>query len=120
MRHKYPRDLATGAPALGQDALEEALLFFHTEPAAVPLPVLRRFPSLVQLGTATRTLDAGASRSLALCLLSALRANGSRGVFCQVSAADQQQLSFYSKLGFVALPVAWDGCPGAWLLGRLL
>uniref|UniRef100_A0A672URP6 GH84 domain-containing protein n=1 Tax=Strigops habroptila TaxID=2489341 RepID=A0A672URP6_STRHB len=107
MRHKYPRDL-------------EALLFFHTEPAAVPLPVLRRFPSLVQLGTATRTLDAGASRSLALCLLSALRANGSRGVFCQVSAADQQQLSFYSKLGFVALPVAWDGCPGAWLLGRLL
>ncbi|NXD71592.1 OGA GlcNAcase, partial [Eolophus roseicapillus] len=95
MRHKYPRDLAAGAPALGQ----EALLFFHTEPAAVPLPVLRRFPSLVQLGTAARTLDAGASRSLALCLLSALRANGSRGVFCQVSATDQQQLSFYSKLG---------------------
>uniref|UniRef100_A0A8B9FCC6 GH84 domain-containing protein n=1 Tax=Amazona collaria TaxID=241587 RepID=A0A8B9FCC6_9PSIT len=108
MRHKYPRDLA------------EALLFFHTEPAAVPLPVLRRFPSLVQLGTAARTLDTGASRSLALCLLSSLRANGSRGVFCQVSATDQQQLSFYSKLGFVALPVAWDSCPGARLLGRLL
>ncbi|KAM9580290.1 protein O-GlcNAcase-like [Guaruba guarouba] len=120
MRHKYPRDLAAGAPAQGQDVLEEALLFFHTEPAAVPLPVLRRFPSLVQLGTAARTLDAGASRSLALCLLSALRANGSRGVFCQVSATDQQQLSFYSKLGFVALPVAWDSCPGARLLGRLL
>uniref|UniRef100_A0A8V5FT29 Uncharacterized protein n=1 Tax=Melopsittacus undulatus TaxID=13146 RepID=A0A8V5FT29_MELUD len=107
MRHKYPRDL-------------EALLFFHTEPAAVPLPVLRRFPSLVQLGTAARTLDTGAIRSLALCLLSALRANGSRGVFCQVSATDQQQLSFYNKLGFVALPVAWDSCPGAQLLGRLL
>ncbi|NWS42407.1 OGA GlcNAcase, partial [Probosciger aterrimus] len=99
MRHKYPRDLAAGAPALGQDALEEALLFFHTEPAAVPLPVLRRFPSLVQLGMAARTLDAGASCSLALCLLSALRANGSQGVFCQVSATNQQQLSFYSKLG---------------------
>ncbi|KAK1187189.1 OGA GlcNAcase, partial [Pygoscelis papua] len=95
MRHKYPRDLGAGAPALGQ----EALLFFHTEPPAVPLPVLRRFPSLVQLGTAPRVLDVGASRSLAICLLSALRANGSRGVFCQVSAADQQQLSFYSKLG---------------------
>ncbi|KAM4672683.1 protein O-GlcNAcase-like [Amazona ochrocephala] len=120
MRHKYPRDLAAGAPALGQDVLEEALLFFHTEPAAVPLPVLRRFPSLVQLGTAARTLDTGASRSLALCLLSSLRANGSRGVFCQVSATDQQQLSFYSKLGFVALPVAWGSCPGARLLGRLL
>ncbi|XP_065519717.1 protein O-GlcNAcase-like isoform X18 [Lathamus discolor] len=120
MRHKYPQDLAAGAPALGKDALEEALLFFHTEPAAVPLPVLQRFPSLVQLGTAARTLDTGASRSLALCLLSALRANGSRGVFCQVSATDQQQLSFYSKLGFVALPVAWDSCPGARLLGRLL
>ncbi|XP_062488157.1 protein O-GlcNAcase-like isoform X2 [Pezoporus occidentalis] len=120
MRHKYPRDLAAGAPALGKDALEEALLFFHTEPATVPLPVLRRFPSLVQLGTAARMLDVGASHSLALCLLSALRANGSRGVFCQVSATDQQQLSFYSKLGFVALPVAWDSCPGARLLGRLL
>ncbi|KAM6267727.1 protein O-GlcNAcase-like isoform 3-T3 [Spheniscus humboldti] len=120
MRHKYPRDLGAGAPALGQDALEEALLFFHTEPPAVPLPVLRRFPSLVQLGTAPRVLDVGASRSLAICLLSALRANGSRGVFCQVSAADQQQLSFYSKLGFVALPVAWGISPGARLLGRLL
>ncbi|NWS63331.1 OGA GlcNAcase, partial [Chunga burmeisteri] len=94
-RHKYPRDLGADAPALGQ----EALLFFHAEPPTVPLPVLRRFPSLVQLGTAPRVLDVGASRSLAVCLLSALRANGSRGVFCQVSAGDRQQLSFYSKLG---------------------
>lgn len=102
MRHKYPRELGVGGPALGQvrgasavvgsgggrsegsftcachlqDALEEALLFFHAEPPAVPLPVLRRFPSLVQLGTAPRVLDVGASRSLAVCLLSALRANG--------------------------------------------
>ncbi|NWY65791.1 OGA GlcNAcase, partial [Erithacus rubecula] len=95
IRHKYPPDLGTGGPALGQ----EAVLFFHTEPLAVPQPVLRRFPSLVQLGTAPRVLDVGASRSLALCLLSALRANGSRGVFCQVSDTDRQQLSFYSKLG---------------------
>ncbi|PKU44814.1 protein o- case-like [Limosa lapponica baueri] len=116
IRHKYPRELGVGAPALGQ----EALLFFHTEPPAVPLPVLRRFPSLVQLGTAPRVLDVGASRSLAICLLSALRANGSRGVFCQVSATDRQQLSFYSKLGFVALPVAWGNSPDARLLGRLL
>ncbi|XP_029814281.1 protein O-GlcNAcase [Manacus vitellinus] len=120
IRHKYPPDLGTGGPALGQDALEEAVLFFHAEPRAVPLPVLRRFPSLVQLGTAPRVLDVGASRSLALCLLSALRANGSRGVFCQVRDADRQQLSFYSKLGFVALPVAWGSSPGTQLLGRLL
>ncbi|XP_041909508.1 protein O-GlcNAcase-like isoform X9 [Corvus kubaryi] len=120
IRHKYPPDLGTGGPALGQDALEEAVLFFHAEPLAVPQPVLRRFPSLVQLGTAPRVLDVGASRSLALCLLSALRANGSRGVFCQVSDTDRQQLSFYSKLGFVALPVAWGSSPGTQLLGRLL
>ncbi|XP_050176948.1 protein O-GlcNAcase-like isoform X2 [Myiozetetes cayanensis] len=120
IRDKYPPDLGTGGPALGQDALEEAVLFFHAEPLAVPLPVLRRFPSLVQLGTAPGVLDIGASRSLALCLLSALRANGSRGVFCQVSDADRQQLSFYSKLGFVALPVAWGSSPGTKLLGRLL
>ncbi|NWI87144.1 OGA GlcNAcase, partial [Pitta sordida] len=99
MRHKYPSDLGAGGRALGQDALEEAVLFFHAEPLAVPQPVLRRFPSLVQLGTAPRVLDVGASRSLAICLLSALRANGSRGVFCQVSDTDRQQLSFYSKLG---------------------
>ncbi|XP_048159236.1 protein O-GlcNAcase-like isoform X2 [Corvus hawaiiensis] len=120
IRHKYPPDLGAGGPALGQDALEEAVVFFHAEPLAVPQPVLRRFPSLVQLGTAPRVLDVGASRSLALCLLSALRANGSRGVFCQVSDTDRQQLSFYSKLGFVALPVAWGSSPGTQLLGRLL
>ncbi|XP_030306582.1 protein O-GlcNAcase-like [Calypte anna] len=120
IRHKYPRDLGAGAPALGQDALEEALLFFHSEPPSVPLPVLRRFPSLVQLGTAPRVLDVGASHSLAICLLSALRANGSRGVLCQVSATDRQQLSFYNKLGFVALPVSWGNSAGVQLLGRLL
>ncbi|KFV53521.1 Bifunctional protein NCOAT, partial [Tyto alba] len=62
VRHKYPRDLGAGAPALGQDALEEALLFFHAEPPAVPLPVLQHFPSLVQLGTVPRVLDVGARR----------------------------------------------------------
>ncbi|NXJ10394.1 OGA GlcNAcase, partial [Odontophorus gujanensis] len=82
-----------------QGVLEEALLFFHTKPVSVPLPVLRRFPSLVQLDTAPRVQDVGAGCSLAVSLLSALRANGSRGVFCQVSAADHRQLSFYSKLG---------------------
>ncbi|XP_068800131.1 protein O-GlcNAcase-like isoform X2 [Struthio camelus] len=120
MRHKYPQELGAGGPGPGQDALREALLFFHAEEPTVPLPVLRRFPSLVQLGTAPRVLDAGASRSLAICLLSALRAHGSRGVFCQVGAADRQQLSFYGKLGFVALPAAWGSCPGAHLLARLL
>ncbi|KAM6132860.1 LOW QUALITY PROTEIN: protein O-GlcNAcase-like [Pterocles gutturalis] len=119
-QHKYPQDLGVGGSALGQDALEEALLFFHAELLSVPLPVLRHFPSLVQLGTAPRVLDTGAARSLAICLLSALRANGSRGVFCQVSAADRQQLSFYSKLGFVTLPVACGSSPSDRLLGRLL
>lgn len=59
-----------------QGVLEEALLFFHTKPLAVPLPVLQRFPSLVQLDTAPQVQDVGASRSLAVSLLSALRANG--------------------------------------------
>ncbi|NXC49162.1 OGA GlcNAcase, partial [Penelope pileata] len=99
VRHQYPQELGVSDLIPGQDVLEEALLFFHAEPPAVPLPVLQRFPSLVQLGTAPRVLDAGASRSLAVCLLSALKANGSWGVFCQVSATDHQQLSFYSKLG---------------------
>ncbi|OXB71068.1 UNVERIFIED_CONTAM: hypothetical protein H355_015747 [Colinus virginianus] len=116
MQRRYPQELGV----LGQAVLEEALLFFHTKPASVPLPVLRRFPSLVQLDTAPRVHDVGAGCSLAVSLLSALRANGSRGVFCQVSAADHQQLSFYSKLGFVVLPMPWPSCPGTRLLGRLL
>lgn len=68
------------------------MLFFHAEPPAVPQPVLRRFPSLVQLGTAPRVLDVGASRSLALCLLSALRANGEH---------DLRVLPFIRALGAV-------------------
>lgn len=116
MQRRYPRELGV----LGQGVLEEALLFFHTKPLPVPLPVLRRFPSLVQLDMAPRVQDMGAGCSLAVSLLSALRTNGSRGVFCQVSAADHQQLSFYSKLGFVALPLPWPSSPGTQLLGRLL
>ncbi|XP_046772603.1 protein O-GlcNAcase isoform X4 [Gallus gallus] len=116
MQRRYPRELGV----LGQGVLEEALLFFHTKPLPVPLPVLRRFPSLVQLDMAPRVQDMGAGCSLAVSLLSALRTNGSRGVFCQVSAADHQQLSFYSKLGFIALPLPWPSSPGTQLLGRLL
>uniref|UniRef100_A0A803XP90 N-acetyltransferase domain-containing protein n=1 Tax=Meleagris gallopavo TaxID=9103 RepID=A0A803XP90_MELGA len=108
MQRRYPRE-------------EGSLTLYRLQgPVAVPLPVLRRFPSLVQLDTAPRVQDAGASRSLAVSLLSALRADGSRGVFCQVSAADHQQLSFYSNLGFIALPLPCPSSPGTQLLGRLL
>ncbi|XP_059577174.1 protein O-GlcNAcase isoform X4 [Alligator mississippiensis] len=117
MRLKYPR-----APdsAAAQGAVGEALMSFQAEPLAVPPAVLQRFPSLVQLGTAPRALDPGAARSLAIALLSALRANGSRGVFCEVSAAHHHQLHFYGKLGFVTLPGGRTHGPHTQLLGRLL
>uniref|UniRef100_A0A7M4FY65 protein O-GlcNAcase n=1 Tax=Crocodylus porosus TaxID=8502 RepID=A0A7M4FY65_CROPO len=113
MRLKYPRTPDGGT-------VGEAVMSFQAEPLAVPPAVLQRFPSLVQLGTAPRVRDPGAARGLAIALLSALRASGSRGVFCEVSTAQHHQLHFYGKLGFVTLPGGQAHGPRTQLLGRLL
>ncbi|XP_019411962.1 PREDICTED: protein O-GlcNAcase-like [Crocodylus porosus] len=117
MRLKYPR---TPDGAAAQGTVGEAVMSFQAEPLAVPPAVLQRFPSLVQLGTAPRVRDPGAARGLAIALLSALRASGSRGVFCEVSTAQHHQLHFYGKLGFVTLPGGQAHGPRTQLLGRLL
>ncbi|XP_030046722.1 protein O-GlcNAcase isoform X1 [Microcaecilia unicolor] len=115
MREKYPK-----SNALGNLFLKQAVMFFHTERPAFPESVLHHFPSLMQAVSFSRAMDVSAGRSLTICLLSALKANGSQGVFCEVSPTDKQQLDFYNKLGFVEIPAAEGWMQETILLGRLL
>ncbi|XP_029463789.1 protein O-GlcNAcase-like [Rhinatrema bivittatum] len=115
MREKYPK-----SSGLGNLFLKQAMMFFHTERPAFPESVLRHFPSLIQAVSFSHAMDISAGRILTICLLSALKANGSQGVFCEVSPTDKQQLDFYNKLGFVEIPATEGWMQETILLGRLL
>ncbi|XP_041074363.1 protein O-GlcNAcase isoform X1 [Polyodon spathula] len=103
MREKYPKATATTAP--GRTLAQEAVLFFHSERPSYPDSLLHHFPSMVQLDVLPPDLllDTSVTRSLATCLLSALKANGSKGVFCEVLPTDRTRLEFFTKLGFLEI-----------------
>jgi protein O-GlcNAcase/histone acetyltransferase len=42
------------------------------------------------------------------CVLAALKANGSHGVYCQLNGSEKHLLEFYSKLGFAEVQVPPD------------
>ncbi|XP_028835141.1 protein O-GlcNAcase isoform X2 [Denticeps clupeoides] len=65
-------------------------------------------------------MDCSVSRSLLTTLLTALKANGSRGVFCEVPSADRLRLEFLTKLGFLEIMRFDAHNRDGVVLGRLL
>ncbi|RXM93829.1 Protein O-GlcNAcase [Acipenser ruthenus] len=120
MREKYPKPTATTAP--GRTLTQEAALFFHSERPSYPDSLLYHFPSMVQLDVLPPDLllDTSVTRSLATCLLSALKANGSQGVFCEVLPTDRTRLEFLTKLGFLEIFGSDALTREDMVLGRLL
>ncbi|XP_064421041.1 protein O-GlcNAcase [Latimeria chalumnae] len=116
VREKYPRPPAATSLTLTQGAM----MFFHTEKLAFPESLLYHFPSLIQLDVLPHVSDPSVGRSLAVCLLSALKANGSQGVFCEVSPTDKRRIDFYSRLGFLEIPTMELPVRESLILARLL
>uniref|UniRef100_H3B628 protein O-GlcNAcase n=1 Tax=Latimeria chalumnae TaxID=7897 RepID=H3B628_LATCH len=116
VREKYPRPPAATSLTLTQGAM----MFFHTEKLAFPESLLYHFPSLIQLDVLPHVSDPSVGRSLAVCLLSALKANGTLGVFCEVSPTDKRRIDFYSRLGFLEIPTMELPVRESLILARLL
>ncbi|KFP25263.1 Bifunctional protein NCOAT, partial [Colius striatus] len=78
---------------------EKIMLSFHEEQEVLPESFLANFPSLIKIDIHKKVTDPSVAKSMMACLLSSLKANGSRGAFCEVRPDDKRILEFYSKLG---------------------
>ncbi|XP_043548266.1 protein O-GlcNAcase isoform X3 [Chiloscyllium plagiosum] len=99
---------------------QELIMFFHSKKPSFPDSLLYHFPSLLQLNVPPQMLDSSEARNLVICLMSALKANGSQGVFCELKASDKEQLELHLSLGFLELPGAEASAPGTVIFGRLM
>ncbi|XP_038677395.1 protein O-GlcNAcase isoform X1 [Scyliorhinus canicula] len=116
MREKYIK------PEASKDLSDEQkmMLSFHEEQQGLPENFLATFPSLIKVDVHSKVTDPSVAKSMMGCLLSSLKANGSRGAFCEVKPNDQRGLEFYRKLGFLEL-AKMEGFPKEMLvLGRNL
>ncbi|XP_069756465.1 protein O-GlcNAcase isoform X3 [Narcine bancroftii] len=116
MREKYIK------PEANKELSEEQkmMLSFHEEHQGLPENFLATFPSLIKVDVHSKVTDPSVAKSMMGCLLSSLKANGSRGAFCEVKPSDRRGLEFYSKLGFLEL-AKMEGFPKEMLvLGRNL
>ncbi|KAI5104514.1 protein O-GlcNAcase-like, partial [Silurus meridionalis] len=116
IRDKYPTRTYV---ANGHTAQKEALMSLLEE-QDYPDSLLYHFPSQIRLEALPELVDCSVSRSLLTSLLTALKANGSQGVFCEVQPTDRLRLEFLTKLGFLEI-VRGEACSTEGLiLGRLL
>ncbi|XP_071827558.1 protein O-GlcNAcase-like isoform X2 [Apostichopus japonicus] len=100
LKEKYPHPEKTDnlSPA------EEIIISFHDAKEEIPESVSSRFPSLLRLDVLPSVQDAGVTKNLLACVLSALKSNGSCGALVEVLVGERNQLEFYTKLGFFELP----------------
>ncbi|XP_058154525.1 protein O-GlcNAcase isoform X3 [Dasypus novemcinctus] len=99
---------------------EKIMLSFHEEQEVLPETFLANFPSLIKMDIHKKVTDPSVAKSMMACLLSSLKANGSRGAFCEVRPDDKRILEFYSKLGCFEI-AKMEGFPkDVVILGRSL
>ncbi|XP_030058715.1 protein O-GlcNAcase [Microcaecilia unicolor] len=99
---------------------EKMMLSFHEEQEVLPDTFLANFPSLIKMDIHKKVTDPSVAKSMMACLLSSLKANGSRGAFCEVRPDDKRILDFYSKLGCFEI-AKMEGFPkDVIILGRSL
>ncbi|CAI6368457.1 unnamed protein product [Macrosiphum euphorbiae] len=119
MCSKYPLDNSTDEI---QSASQEIINWFHSFNINQELPdsnALSQHQSVMTYATLPVNNDASVSKRLIICLLAALRANGSFGVHVPLRTKDQQTLEFYTKMGFMEISQGSNLNPGFTYLGRV-
>uniref|UniRef100_A0A8C6KD79 protein O-GlcNAcase n=1 Tax=Nothobranchius furzeri TaxID=105023 RepID=A0A8C6KD79_NOTFU len=115
MRDKYPPK-GTNTHTYTQDLIR----LMEEDQGEYPDSLLYHFPSQLRLDALPELVDVSVSRTLLTALLTALKANGSQGVFCEVQPTDHQRLEFLTKLGFLEILRGEARSREGVVLGRLL
>ncbi|KAK5848543.1 hypothetical protein PBY51_006148 [Eleginops maclovinus] len=115
MRDKYPPKGGNTHPT-AQDLIQ----LMEEDQGEYPESLLFHFPSQLRLDALPELVDISVSRTLLTAMLTALKANGSQGVFCEVQPTDRQRLEFLTKLGFLEILRGEARSREGVVLGRLL
>uniref|UniRef100_A0A8K9X8I3 GH84 domain-containing protein n=1 Tax=Oncorhynchus mykiss TaxID=8022 RepID=A0A8K9X8I3_ONCMY len=113
MRDKYP-------PRTGHANSQEVLQQMEEDQGEYPDSLLYHFPSQLRLDALPDLVDISVTRCLLTALLTALKANGSHGVFCEMQPTDRMRLDFLTKLGFLEIIRGEARHREGVVLGRLL
>ncbi|XP_034532920.1 protein O-GlcNAcase isoform X2 [Notolabrus celidotus] len=113
MRDKYPHKG-------GNPNTQDLIKLMEEDQGEYPDSLLYHFPSQLRLDALPELVDISISRTLLNALLTALKANGSQGVFCEVQPTDRQRLEFLTKLGFLEILRGEARSREGLVLGRLL
>uniref|UniRef100_A0A8C7KUV6 Si:dkey-183c6.8 n=1 Tax=Oncorhynchus kisutch TaxID=8019 RepID=A0A8C7KUV6_ONCKI len=113
MRDKYP-------PRTGHANSQEVLQQMEEDQGEYPDSLLYHFPSQLRLDALPDLVDISVTRCLLTALLTALKANGSHGVFCEMQPTDRMRLDFLTKLGFLEIIRGEALHRAGVVLGRLL
>ena len=101
---KYPAPvdkLQKGEQLTGAERMINEMHDQQNTKRQIPACVYGNHPSLCRFGLLDHILDPSVPKRLMSCLLAALKANGSSGLFSIVNTVtEKQSLEFYSKLGF--------------------
>uniref|UniRef100_A0A8C2YZA1 protein O-GlcNAcase n=1 Tax=Cyclopterus lumpus TaxID=8103 RepID=A0A8C2YZA1_CYCLU len=115
MRDKYPLKGGNTHPNT-----QDLIKLMEEDQGEYPDSLLYHFPSQLRLDALPELVDVSVSRTLLTALLTALKANGSQGVFCEVQPTDRQRLEFLTKLGFLEILRGEARSREGVVLGRLL
>ncbi|XP_076367728.1 O-GlcNAcase isoform X1 [Tachypleus tridentatus] len=97
---------------------EEIISSFHNFKLSTPEDVYKNHPSTLKVTLMPSVLDTSIPKRLLACIFSALKANGSHGVFCEVTVGDKNIVDFYTKLGFTEITLPEHSCEDSVFLGR--
>ncbi|XP_060650995.1 protein O-GlcNAcase [Drosophila nasuta] len=108
LREKYPKTLLETDGDVGTNPHKLVAQFveaFHSSPVACPTEVSGSFPAVISAATLKEAeqRDSGLAKRLLTVLLAALRANGCFGVHICIPENDGEQLSFYTRIGFIEI-----------------
>ncbi|RZF36912.1 hypothetical protein LSTR_LSTR004600 [Laodelphax striatellus] len=102
MCSKYPTEMADSSSLPAQ----EMIRWFHSfksDGDAVADSIKTQHPSTMTCSLLSSVFDQSVAKRLVICVLAALRANGSFGVHVPVNSQDRPLIEFYNKLGFIEL-----------------
>lgn len=65
-----------------------------------PEEIFTNYSSLLSLAVMANIIDLSVPKRMLTCVIAALKANGSKGLYCRLAANDKKTIDFYLKLGF--------------------
>ncbi|XP_054709720.1 protein O-GlcNAcase-like [Uloborus diversus] len=114
---KYPAPKKASGEMLNP-AEEIISTFYNPQKEGPPDIVHEHHPSILCMNILPSVNDSSVPKRMLTCILSTLKANGSHGVFTEVTVGDKNIVDFFSKLGFQEIAHPGFTCDDVFYMGR--